>query len=364
MALPEGLDTATVVGRFLDSNGSPDEGWVTFRPNVPWLTEHGFDTTAFLGSVGITVPVNLDDGGNPTPDVVPLAVTLLATDNESLAPSGWQWRADMRTRTQNRTVYFRAPAGATVDLATTASTIPASPRNDVVLSVGGVRPGPDGDVPVDSIPGQPGPEGPQGVPGNTGPTGAAGAQGPAGNTGPAGAQGPQGVPGNPGSAGADGVLKSFGDTGEFFGTFGALAGSSGSWTVCPAAWRSVPVAAAAGDVLDWAAEVILGVGTATADAEFDLAAIDNTVPGAPVILRCLSSGTNTPLANGHGGFYCWQNNARRLPGTKWRAQAGDIVAGTVTLALLYRAAGSGLAVGHASLYPSRVTVTNLGTPRT
>lgn len=155
--------------------------------------------------------------------------------------------------------------------------------------------------------------------------------------------------------------KKYATTGQFVGNNFGPCGVSGSWTVCPDAFR-LAISASAGDVLIWNPSVILGI-TATSDAEFDLAAIDNSNPGAPAILRAKSSNTNTPLTNGDGGMYCWQNNSRRLPSQQWKVEAGDIVSGTVTLALLYRSSGSGLSVGHASAYPSSVTITNLGTPQ-
>lgn len=151
--------------------------------------------------------------------------------------------------------------------------------------------------------------------------------------------------------------EKYATTGQFVGNNFGLCGVSGTWTVCPAAYR-VTIAASAGDILVWNMSAILGI-TATADAEFDLAAVD----AAGAFLRCKSSNTNTPLTNGDGGMYCWQTNARRLPSQQWQVQAGDIVSGTVTLALLYRAAGSGLSVGHATVYPSSVSITNLGTPQ-
>lgn len=332
------------VGTFVNSNGDPDVGTITLTQVPPALR--------ITGDPGYSI------------DRAPIVLTLdplgsidsyeLATDNGGADTTGWTYRVDYALMHRSETRYTFAPASATVDLATIAGTEPVDATQTRVLSVGGALPGPDGDIPVDALPGIPGADGQDGAPGAPGTDGVDGQDG---------APGAPGAPGTPGTNGLDGTVLAFTDTGPFFGTFGVLAGISGSWTVCPAAWRSLPVSAAAGNVLDWQPEVILGVGTATADAEFDVAAIDNSVPGAPVILRCLSSGTNTPLPNGHGGFYCWQNNARRLPGTKWRVQAGDRVGGTVTLAILFRSAGSGLAVGHATVYPSRVTVTNLGTPR-
>lgn len=151
--------------------------------------------------------------------------------------------------------------------------------------------------------------------------------------------------------------EKYATTGQFVGSNFGPCGVSGTWTVCPAEYR-VSIAASTGDILVWNISAILGI-TATADAEFDLAAVD----ASGNFLRCKSSGTNTPLTNGDGGMYCWQNNSRRLPSQQWRVEAGDIVSGTVTLALLYRAAGSGLSVGHATVYPSSVSITNLGTPQ-
>ena len=155
--------------------------------------------------------------------------------------------------------------------------------------------------------------------------------------------------------------EKYATTGQFVGSNFGPCGVSGSWTVCPEAFR-VTIAASAGDILIWNISAILGI-SSSSDAEFDLAAINNSVPASPTILRAKSSNTNTPLTNGDGGMYCWQNNSRRLPSQQWKVEAGDIVSGTVTLALLYRAAGSGLSVGHATAYPSSVTITNLGTPQ-
>lgn len=161
------------------------------------------------------------------------------------------------------------------------------------------------------------------------------------------------------AANARGV-QSFSSTDPFSATFGPCGVSGTAWTVCPAAYRTLPITASAGDLVRWDFEAILGAVTASADAEFDLAAINNSNMAAPVVLRALSTGTATPLDNGHGGMYCWQNNSRRIPSMPWQVQSGDLVAGTLTLALLYKNAGSGLSIGHATVYPSRVSATNFG----
>ena len=154
-----------------------------------------------------------------------------------------------------------------------------------------------------------------------------------------------------------------------------LAGEDGPWTVSPTMWRPPAGPAQVGQVIDLLISAIVGATSSDgsgnpggAGAELDIAAIDNTNPGAPVLLRCLSSGTNTPLANGYGGLYLWAANSRRIPAVEdWVVEAGDLVGGTITLALLYRNTASGgssqgLRIGHASLWPGRVTMRNNGTP--
>lgn len=154
-----------------------------------------------------------------------------------------------------------------------------------------------------------------------------------------------------------------------------LAGEDGPWAVSPIAWRPPAGPASVGDVVDLMLSSIIGATSADgsgnpggAGAELDIAAIDNTTPGVPVTLRCLSSGTNTPLANGYGGLYMWAANARRFSAMEdWVVEAGDLVGGTITLALLYRntvsgGSSQGLRIGHASLWPGRVTMRNNGIP--
>lgn len=162
-----------------------------------------------------------------------------------------------------------------------------------------------------------------------------------------------------GGGGASGI-KARSSTGRFIAVFGPC-GNSGTWTVCPNSWRPPPMAAAVGDVVDLRAGGVLGATNASGDAEFDIAAIDNSDTLFPVVLRCLSSNSSTPLPNGDGDLYAWVNNARSFKGVQdWVVQSGDLVGGTITLAILYRAGGSGLSFGHGSVYPNHVTMINYG----
>jgi hypothetical protein len=128
--------------------------------------------------------------------------------------------------------------------------------------------------------------------------------------------------------------------------------TSGTWTVCPTDYQ-VTIAAAVGDVLRWEPSVIAAQ---TAAGEFDVAAL---VGGAPA--RYYSSGTSTQAAHGHGGLYMDANYSHSLKPITWVVDAADVSGGTVTLAVMYRAAGAGVLFG-SSAYPSQIDVDNLGTP--
>lgn len=143
------------------------------------------------------------------------------------------------------------------------------------------------------------------------------------------------------------------NTGLVLTSFTASSGSGGAWTVCPAAYR-VTIPAAAGDVLRWEPAVIANPGDS--GYELDLAAIN----GAAAPVRYASSRTSTQATNGHGGMYMGGAYSRTMRGLTWLVEAGDIVSGNVTLALLYRA-GSGMTIGSGA-YPSEIDVVNLGTP--
>jgi hypothetical protein len=218
------------------------------------------------------------------------------------------------------------------------------------------------------VTGPAGPQGPTGETGPQGPAGTTGAQGPAGPTGPAGATGPQGPAGPTGETGPAGAQGPAGPTGAtgpagppikrassglILTSFTASSGSGGTWTVCPAAYR-VTIPAVAGDVLRWEPAVIANPGSS--GFELDLAAVNGS--GTPI--RYASSRTATQSPNGHGGLYLGGAYSLTIRGLTWVVQAGDIVSGNVTLALMHRA-GSGMTIGSGA-YPSEIELTNLGTP--
>ncbi len=207
MTVPEGVTTAHVIGTFVDFGGRADTGTITGTPNVPYVAVGSGPGLAVDAGPVVVQVIGID--GVP----VPVSFDIMATDNANTAPTGWNWRMDIRLRHRNETLYMFAPGGTTIDLATVVGTEPVEARTTPVLTVGGIGPDLDGNVPAVGLQGPPGP---QGVAGPTGATGATGAQGAAGNvgaTGPAGATGPQGAKGDTGDTGPQGPAGAAGATG-------------------------------------------------------------------------------------------------------------------------------------------------------
>lgn len=182
MTLPVGLTTATLIGTFLDSAGNPDTGTITVAPNAPVLVHRTTPGTA-LDQVATEIQVN------PDGVLTPISHVVLATDNSSVAPSGWNWHARVRLEHRSEDFDFVAPGGSVVDLVRVAP-IPPSPGYVAVV-------GPQGDT---GPAGSTGAQGPKGDTGNTGAAGADGAQGPQGTQGATGATGSAGADGAPGAA--------------------------------------------------------------------------------------------------------------------------------------------------------------------
>lgn len=98
MAWPPTVQTVTVTGTFLQPDGSPYAGAVSFTP-VEAVSSAEHDAVV-LGT--LTVP--LDQDGS-------LTVELLATDASGFAPSGWLYRVDeQRVGGPARAYYLALPA--------------------------------------------------------------------------------------------------------------------------------------------------------------------------------------------------------------------------------------------------------------
>jgi hypothetical protein len=334
MTLPVGLTTATLIGTFLDSAGNPDTGTITLSPNAPVLVHRTTPGTA-LDQAATTIQVN------PDGVLMPVNQVVLATDNSSVAPSGWNWHAALRLQHRNEDFDFLAPGGSVVDLVRVAP-IPPSPGYVVVA-------GPQG---------EPGPAGP---PGATGATGAAGAQGPPGadgDDGAPGAQGPQGATGPQGPtgpAGADGtdaftpVVRratitsgniAIPDTGGGF--------PSSNWAVLAGAGELV-VPASVGHYLQASYNALR---EGVTHWGMDLAVVSGP---APTIQRFLSSNSATPPAAGDPGGYptdgTFQGHAAPLDLV---VESGDLDAGSVRIAVVVMGDGVGTrSLRATSSYPFR-----------
>lgn len=79
MALPTNLTTVEVTGRYIDHNGSPVRGSVTFDTDYFVL-----DAGESVVVIEAPITVNLDATGS-------FAVDLIATDDTDMTPTGWTW---------------------------------------------------------------------------------------------------------------------------------------------------------------------------------------------------------------------------------------------------------------------------------
>lgn len=120
MALPTNLTTVTVTGRYIDHNGSPVRGSVTFDTDY-YVLDAGENVVV----IEAPITANLDATGS-------FAVDLIATDDSDMTPTGWTW-----TLTPNFTGAFPLEFSLPASLApTTDITVlsPALPNPDPVYS--------------------------------------------------------------------------------------------------------------------------------------------------------------------------------------------------------------------------------------
>lgn len=216
-ALPTDLDTATVTGSFVNLDGTPCAGTVTFEPAPCYWLAANDDVTVLPSSTVAT----LDQDGT-------FSVELLATDEPDLNPVGWTYKVRVRLTDCEKAWSFSmlAPADTVIDL---ADVTPVDSDTGVPVIVGPPGPaGADGPAGPAGVAGPAGPQGPQGDPGPAGgPPGPAGPQGdpgPSGADGAQGPQGPQGVQGPKGDPGAQGAAGPEGPPGPAGGS-----GLTGRW---------------------------------------------------------------------------------------------------------------------------------------
>jgi Collagen triple helix repeat (20 copies) len=236
---------------------------------------------------------------------------------------------------------------------TVTVTLPAT----VIVSTAGVQ-GPPGTAGTNGTNGTNGATGATGPTGPTGPTGAAGSAGAAGSTGatgptgPAGPTGPQGPQGIPGSGGSSIVTADVRITVE-----NIVVPNTGGWAIVTSS-GNVPlqcsIAAAVGDRILVSVEMMR-----TGSGIYLDKAILNSSGGIAVYA---GSGTSSPLQEGAPVYY---PQASVFPGTsgtsQFTVQAGQPNAGIVTIAMVYKGAGSGSTTIYASAtYPWYMLLQNIG----
>jgi hypothetical protein len=234
--LPADFQTIRVYGTYVDFDGAPATGTVTFT--APTMV-----TTVSTELTALPTPLvaNLVNGE--------LDVDVPVADDPDLYPNDWAYLVEEQFGSYRRVFYLEVTAGPDIHLPEAVPSGHPVSRYRYVRTVNGYKPDPNGNIevpvlqgpvgpagPASTVPGPVGPTGPSGadstvpgpqgpvgpastVPGPTGPTGPAGpastVPGPAGPTGPAGAAstvpGPQGpvgpastVPGPTGPQGPTG----------------------------------------------------------------------------------------------------------------------------------------------------------------
>lgn len=128
MTLPANLTTIEVTGEFLDTEGNPLSGTLSFAPPSELVDIN----TAIMYSTPVTV--TLDVTGKFT-------ATLIATDNPTLVPAGWGYTVTENVRTQRTyVIYVPSTLGASVDLSTLVP-MPTLTGTSSTSTVSAVAPG-------------------------------------------------------------------------------------------------------------------------------------------------------------------------------------------------------------------------------
>lgn len=110
MTIPASASTGTVTGTWVDSDGEPCTGTVTFTPSTFTLRVAADDTTLIVHRTVAT----LDDAGS-------ISQELIATDDTDTDPTGFTWTA--RVALADTVTYTIGPfavlGGQTADLTAT-----------------------------------------------------------------------------------------------------------------------------------------------------------------------------------------------------------------------------------------------------
>lgn len=157
-ALPAQVTYVTVIGKLLKADGAPLQGQLMFSPEIGKRGYSG--ALAGGGRLVVTsatppivvvvdpVPVTLAVDGS-------FSVSLVATDNPNIAPTGWTWTVSFALGSATIPPFsFAGPAGTTVDLAVVAP-IAVNTGSAVVIGPAGPTgatgaPGPQGPVMTDA----------------------------------------------------------------------------------------------------------------------------------------------------------------------------------------------------------------------
>lgn len=147
MALPGNYDTETVKGQYINLDGSPATGTVTFSPQLAsgtFLT----DTSALVAVLPVNLVVALDNTGSFT--------TLLpATNDSDLSPSGWTYKVTEQfgINTRSYTIVVGVGTGP-IDLVTVAPAVSSTSSVTMVKTVNGITPDTNGNIAVTGAYGQ------------------------------------------------------------------------------------------------------------------------------------------------------------------------------------------------------------------
>lgn len=135
MALPEDFDTVRVYGTYTNPDGTPAQGFITFRPSV--RVRSAADSLLVVPS---EVRVRLDAVGY-------LEVDLPATDDPNTTPNGWVYHVHESVTSADKEPYsISVPLGADLDLTGAVPVETVDPTYTPVLTINGVGPDSSGNV--------------------------------------------------------------------------------------------------------------------------------------------------------------------------------------------------------------------------